>query len=428
MNRRKFSKSGKIGTMSETPRPSAFGRVAEDGTVYVRINDTERAVGQVPDSTPEQALAFFERRAEALEVEVDLLGSRIRNGALSPDEARKSVQNLRTSILEANAVGDLAGLAARLDPLTELIDSQAEARREEKAKALADARARKEEMVGQAEKLAGSNDWSTGVQRFRDLLEEWKSLPRLDRAADDELWHRFSTARTTYTRRRKAHFSDLNAQQSEAREIKEGIIAEAEALADSSDWGATATAFRGLMARWKAAGGAGRHVDDALWARFRAIQDNFFERRTEVFTAQDEEYQSNLAAKAELLAKAEAEILPVTDVAKARTAYREFITAFNAIGRVPSDQVKAIDSRVRAIESAIDEADKREWARTDPETRARAQETVNLFTAKMDKLREQLAKAEEKGDKSAIQKTSASIATYQIWLDQAQQTLDELNA
>jgi len=414
--------------MSETPRPSSFGRVAEDGTVYVRINDTERAVGQVPDSTPEQALAFFERRATALEVEVDLLGSRIRNGALSPDEARKSVQNLRTSILEANAVGDLAGLAARLDPLAELIDSQAEARREEKAKALAEARARKEEMVAQAEKLAESSDWSTGVQRFRDLLEEWKSLPRLDRAADDELWHRFSTARTTYTRRRKAHFSDLNAQQSEAREIKEGIIAEAEALADSSDWGATATAFRGLMARWKAAGGAGRHVDDALWARFRAIQDNFFERRTEVFTAQDEEFQANLAAKVELLTKAEAEILPVTDVAKARAAYREFIAAFNAIGRVPSDQVKAVDSRVRAIESAIDEADKREWARTDPETRARAQETVNLFTAKMDKLKEQLAKAEEKGDKSQIQKTSASIATYQIWLDQAQQTLDELTA
>ena len=414
--------------MSETPRPSSFGRVAEDGTVYVRIHDTERAVGQVPDSTPEQALAFFERRAEALEVEVDLLGSRIRNGALSPDEARKSVQNLRTSILEANAVGDLAGLADRLDSMNELIDSQAEARREERAKALAEARVRKEDMVAQAEKLAEGNDWSTGVQRFRDLLDEWKTLPRLDRAADDELWHRFSTARTIYTRRRKAHFAEVSTQQVEAREIKEGIIKEAEALADSSDWGATAAAFRGLMARWKAAGGAGRHVDDALWTKFRAIQDNFFTRRTEVFSAQDEEFQSNLAAKTALLDKAEAEILPVTDVPKARAAYREFISAFNEIGKVPSDQVKAIEARVRAVESAIDEADKREWARTDPETRARAQETVNLFSTKMEKLQEQLAKAEAKGDKSQISKTTASIETYQIWLDQAQQTLDELNA
>ncbi|MCL2735503.1 MAG: DUF349 domain-containing protein [Propionibacteriaceae bacterium] len=414
--------------MSETPRPSSFGRVADDGTVYVRIQDTERAVGQVPDSTPEQALAFFERRAQALEVEVDLLTQRIRNGALTPEEARKSVQNLRTSILEANAVGDLEGLAARLDPMLQVIDAQAESRREEKAKALATARARKDEMVALAERLALSNDWGSGVQKYRDLLDEWKSLPRLDRAADDELWHRFSTARTTYTRRRKSHFADLNAQQDQAREVKEAIIVEAEELAQSSDWGATAASFRQLMARWKAAGGAGRHVDDALWAKFRGIQDDFFTRRTQVFSAQDEEYQTNLTAKLELLSKAEAEILPVTDVPKARAAYREFISAFNAAGRVPSDQVKAVDSRVRALESAIDEADRREWARTDPQTRARAQETVNLFATQIEKLKEQLAKAEAKGDKSQISKTTASIATYQIWLDQAQQTLDDLNA
>ena len=414
--------------MTETLRPSSFGRVADDGTVYVRIGETERSVGQIPDSTPEQALAFFERRAEALEVEVGLLAQRVRNGALNPEEARKSVQNLRASILEANAVGDLEGLAARLDPLTEVIDAQAELRREEKARALAGARTRKEEMVVLAEKLAVSSDWGTGVQKYRDLLEEWKTLPRLDRSADDELWHRFSTARTTYTRRRKAHFAELSIQQNEAKQVKEGIIAEAESLAQSSDWGATASAFRQLMTRWKAAGGAGRHVDDALWAKFRGIQDEFFTRRSEVFSAQDEEFQGNLATKLELLGKAESEILPVSDVAKARAAYRDFIAAFNALGRVPSDQMKSIDSRVRAIESAIDEADKREWARTDPQTRARAQETVNLFATQISKLEEQLAKAEAKGDKSQIAKTQASMQTYQIWLDQAQQTLDELNA
>jgi len=414
--------------MSETPRPSSFGRVAEDGTVYVLVNGAERAVGQVPDATPEQALAFFERRGQSLEVEVDLLQQRIRNGALSPEEARKSLQNLRTSILEANAVGDLEGLAARLDPLAEVIDAQAETRREEKAKALAEARTRKEEMVSQAEVLAEGSDWGLGVQKYRELLDEWKTLPRLDRAADDDLWHRFSTARTTYTRRRKTHFAELNTQQEQSRELKEAIIAEAESLAASSDWGATAGAFRGLMTRWKAAGGAGRHVDDALWAKFRAIQDGFFTRRTEVFSAQDEEFQANLTAKTELLDKAEAEILPVSDVPKARAAYREFIAAFNALGRVPTEHVKSIDSRVRALEAAIDEADKREWARTDPGTRSRAMETVNLFSTQIAKLQDQLAKAEAKADKSQIAKTTASITTYQIWLDQAQQTLDDLSA
>ncbi|MDR2930790.1 MAG: DUF349 domain-containing protein [Propionibacteriaceae bacterium] len=414
--------------MTETPRPSAFGRVGEDGTVYVRVKDTERSVGQVPDATPEQALAFFQRRADALEVEADLLAQRVRNGAVNPDEARRLVQTLRTTILEANAVGDLEGIAARLDPLTEIIQTQADARREEKAKIQASTRARKEEMIAYAEKLGVGSDWGSGVQKFRDLLDEWKTLPRLDRASDDELWHRFSTARTTYTRRRKTHFADLSVQQEQARELKEAIIAEAEGLAQSTDWGATASAFRQLMNRWKVAGGAGRHVDDGLWTRFRAIQDAFFNRRTEVFTAQDEEYQTNLTAKNELLADAESTILPVSDVAKARGAYRDFIQQFNAIGRVPTDQVRSVEARVKAIETAIDEADKREWARTDPQTRARAQETVNLFSAQIDKLREQLSKAEAKGDKSQISKTTSSIATYQIWLDQAQQTLDDLRA
>ncbi|MCL1906907.1 MAG: DUF349 domain-containing protein [Propionibacteriaceae bacterium] len=414
--------------MTEISRLSSFGRADDDGTVYVRIGDTERSVGQIPDSTPEQALAFYVKRGQALEVEVELLAQRVRHGALGPDEARKSIKHLRETILEANAVADLQGLADRLDPLHEIVDAQAEVRREEKAQALADAKVRKEEMVTQSEKLAQSNDWGTGVQKFRDLLEEWKNLPRLDRAADDELWHRFSSARTTYTRRRKAHFAELSVQQGESKILKEAIIAEAETLAQSTDWGPTAAQFRQLMTRWKAAGGAGRQVDDGLWARFRGIQDEFFTRRSEVFSAQDEQYQANLSAKLELLASAEAEILPVSDVAQARLQYREFLSAYHGLGRVPSDQEKATEARVRAIESAIDEADKREWARTDPQTRSRAQETVNLFTAQIAKLEDQLQVAQDKADKSQIKKTEASLATYQIWLDQAQQTLDELIA
>jgi len=414
--------------MSETPRPSAFGRVGEDGTVYVLVDGSERAVGQVPDATPDEALAFFERRGEALQVEADLLQQRIRKGALSPEEARKAVANLKTSILQANAVGDLQGMAAGLDDLGEVIDAQAEVRREEKTKALAAARERKEAMVAEAEVLAEGSDWGAGVGKFRDLLEEWKGLPRLDRATDDDLWHRFSAARTTYTRRRKTHFADLGAQQDQAREAKEAIIAEAEALAGSTEWGTTAAAFRDLMTRWKSAGGAGRQVDDALWARFRGIQDDFFTRRTQTFSAQDVQFQANLTAKTELLDKAEAEILPVTDVPKARAAYREFLTAFNALGKVPTDHMKSVDARVRALEAAIGEADKREWARTDPETRTRAAETVNLFSAQIAKLQDQLAKAEARGDKAQAAKAAASIATYETWLQQAQATLGELTA
>ena len=114
----------------------------------------------------------------------------------------------------------------------------------------------------EAERLAAGNDWRGGVNRFRVLLEEWKSLPRLDRATDDALWHRFSSARTTYTRRRKAQFAQQNEQREAARLIKERLVTEAEALAGSTDWGPTTGAFRDLMARWKAAGPAPRDVEE----------------------------------------------------------------------------------------------------------------------------------------------------------------------
>ena len=98
----------------EQTGPAAFGRVDSDGTVYVRTSDGERAVGQVPGVPADEALAFFTRRFEALELEVSLLERRIATGAVSPDDAVGSINKLRPTIAEARAVGDLDGLQDRL--------------------------------------------------------------------------------------------------------------------------------------------------------------------------------------------------------------------------------------------------------------------------------------------------------------------------
>ncbi len=413
--------------MNSTASPADFGRVDPDGTVYVRTAEGERSVGQIPDSDPAEALAFYVRRYEALEVEVGLLEKRIQAGALSPEEARTSVKGVRGSVESANAVGDLAALVARLDALAPVLEAQSDARRAERAKAQEEARLAKEKMVAEAETLAEGNDWRGGVNRFRALLDEWKALPRLDRATDDALWHRFSAARTTYTRRRKTQFAEQAAKRDEARRVKERIIAEARELATSTQWGPTTGAFRDLMARWKAAGPAPRDVDDALWAEFRAIQDGFFSARQSVLSEQDEEFRANQAAKEELLAEAEASILPITDVAAAKAAFRTFLDRFNAIGKVPREQIRSLDSRVKALETAVRGAEEDEWRRTDPEAKARAKETVAMLSAEIDKLTEKIAKAEVRGDQAAADKARDSIATYQTWLDQAKETLADFN-
>src|SRR6187200_187244 len=304
--------------------PAAFGRVDSDGTVYVRTSAGERAVGQVPGAPADEALGFFTRRFEALELEVSLLERRIATGAVSPDDAVGSINKLRPAIAEARAVGDLDGLHTRLEALSPLIANQRAARRAERARQQEETRAAKEKFVLEAERLAAGNDWRGGVNRFRELLDEWKALPRLDRATDDELWHRFSSARTTYTRRRKSQFAKESEQRETARKAKEKLVTEAEALQNSTDWGPTTSAYRDLMTRWKAAGSAPKGIDDELWKRFRGAQDVFFGAKSAAMSEQDTEFRANGAAKQALVEEAEA-LLPIRDLGAARAAYRDVL-------------------------------------------------------------------------------------------------------
>jgi hypothetical protein len=409
----------------EAAGPAAFGRVDSDGTVYVRTSAGERVVGQVPGVPADEALSFFTRRFEALELEVSLLERRIANGALSPDDAVASITKVRGAVAEARAVGDLDGLQSRLEALFPLIANQRAARKAERARQQEETRAAKERFVEEAERLAAGNDWRGGVNRFRVLLEEWKSLPRLDRATDDALWHRFSSARTTYTRRRKAQFAQQNEQREAARVIKEKLVTEAEALAGSTDWGPTTGAFRDLMARWKAAGPAPRDVDELLWKRFRGAQDRFFMAKQATLSEQNTEFRVNAQAKEKLLAEAEA-LLPIKDSRAARASYRDILQRWSAIGRVPRDAIRPLESRLRAVENAIKAAEDERWQRTNPEAKARATDTAAKLEVQIAALEERAAQAEARGDHKAAREAAASVATYREWLAQAQRTASDL--
>ena len=409
----------------EAVGPAAFGRVESDGTVYVRTSAGERVVGQVPDVPADEAVGFFTRRFEALDLEVSLLERRIATGALSPDDAVTSINKVRAAVANARAVGDLDGLQARLEALLPLIANQRAARKAERARQQEETRAAKERFVVEAERLAAGNDWRGGVNRFRVLLEEWKSLPRLDRATDDALWHRFSSARTTYTRRRKAQFAQQNEQREAAQVIKEKLVAEAETLAGSTDWGPTTGAFRDLMARWKAAGPAPRDVDELLWKRFREAQERFFVAKQATLSEQNTEFRVNAQAKEKLLTEAEA-LLPITDPRAARASYRDILQHWSAIGRVPREAMRPLESRLRAVDNAIKAAEDDRWRRSNPEAKARAADTAAKLEAQIAALEARAAQAEARGDDRAAREATASAATYREWLAQAQRTASDL--
>lgn len=395
-----------------------WGRVDDDGTVYVRTGDGERSVGQYPEGTPEEALRFFTERYDALAFEVDLLEQRIKSGVMSPEEAGASVRTVRTQVAEANAVGDLASLVARLDALTPVLDEQREARKAERAQRSAESREGKEKIVAEAEKLAEGSDWRHGANRMRELLDEWKALPRIDRASDDALWRRFSTARTSYTRRRKAHFSEQHEKRDAARGVKERLATEAEELAGSTDWGPTAARYRELMRQWKAAGPAPREVDDALWKRFRGAQDTFFGAREAAAAEQDQEFAANAEVKEKLLVEAEA-LLPVTDLDAAKRAFRDIADRWDAAGKVPRDRMKDLEGRIRKVEQEIRGLEDEQWRRSDPEKSARADDMVSKLEAAIAQVEADLEKARTAGNEKKVKELEENLASRQSFLEMA---------
>lgn len=403
------------------------GRVDGEGNVYVRTDGGERMVGQWPVGDPEAALAFYQKRYDGLVVEVELLEQRIRAGSLPPDEATGSVRKLRAGIAEAQAVGDLAALLARLDALAPLIAARREERKAERAAKAAEAATAKEAIVDEAEKVARGSDWRNGAHRMRELLDSWKVLPRIDKRADDALWQRFSSARTTYTRRRKQHFSELNQRRESAGMAKEKLAVEAEALATSTDWATTARAYRDLMQQWKAAGSAAKEVDDALWKRFRDAQNAFFTAKDAENAKVDQEFAANADVKRGLLTQAEA-LLPVQDAKAAREAFRAIADRWDTAGKVPRDQMKDLENRFRRVEQAVRGAEDDRWRRSNPEAYARAAGTVAQLEQSIASLRAELDKAEQAGNAKRVADTRQNIEVRQSWLDQARAALAEFSA
>jgi hypothetical protein len=401
-----------------------WGRVDVGGDVFVRTAGGERQVGSWQVGEPEQALAFFGRKYDDLVVQVDLLEQRLGSGAAAPDETQAGVRKLREALLEPHAVGDLAALSRRLDTVEARVAERRAERRAERAHAMDEARTRKDGIATEAEVIAEGDDWRHGADRLRALLDEWKTLPRLDRAADDALWRRFSSARTHYTRRRKAHFAEVAERREQAKAIKEEILAEAESLADSTDWVLTTRRYRELMARWKAAGPAPKPADDVLWRRFRAAQDTFFTARSADLSKRDTEQQRNLEAKEALLAEAEA-LLPVTDWKSARETLRSIHDRWEAAGHVPRDAMRSVEGRLRRVEEAVRDAEQSQWRRTNPEARARAEATVAQLRSSIAELEARAAGARDAGDVRTVTEVEEALAARRSWLEQAELALDE---
>jgi hypothetical protein len=411
-----------------TTASDPWGRVDDDGTVYVKTAEGERVVGSWQAGSPAEALAFFQRKYLSLETEVSLLEQRISTTDLSPAQARSTITRLLESVACANCVGDLDGLRARLEALTGLVDHRREENKAAREQARSEAQDRKTKIVEEAERIAAeATHWKISGERMRQLLEEWKAAPRADRATETVLWKRLSAARNAFTKRRKAYFASLEDEREAARTRKEQLVTEAEALSGSTDWGPTASAYRDLMRQWKEAGRADRAAEEELWGRFKAAQDTFFGARAKILSAKDGELREHADAKAALLAEAE-KLLPVTNARQARSALRGIQERWEQIGGVPRDSQERLEGGLRKVEDAVRRGEETHWRRSNPEALSRAKGTVEQIRAAISQLEKQLARAKEQGNDKAAQQAEEALTARRSWLAEAERTLAELSS
>ncbi|MCO1582222.1 DUF349 domain-containing protein [Crossiella sp. SN42] len=401
--------------------PGRWGRVDADGTVYVRTEEGERSVGSWQAGEPAEGLAHFARRFDDVRTEVELLDTRLTSGAGDPKQALASVRTIKDSLAEAHVVGDLASLAAKLETLIVKAEAAVEAGKAAKEAARIEAVAKKQALVDEAEQIAeDSTQWKVAGDRLRQMLDEWKAVRGVDRKTDEQLWRRFAKARDAFNRRRGSHFADLDRQRATAKQRKQEIVEEAERIADSDDWGDTATRYKDLMTEWKAAGRAPKDADDALWQRFRGAQDRFFARRSEAFSERDAEFGENARRKEELLAEAE-QIDPAGPggLEAARAQLYKLQERWDEIGKVPRERVRELEGRLRAVEEKVRGAVDAQWRRSDPEAEAR----VAQFRERVEQFESQAAKARSAGNDRKAKEAEAQAAQWREWLAAAEDSL-----
>ena len=411
--------------------PAKFGRVGEDGTVYVITPAGDRAVGSYPGKTADEALAYFVKKFEMAASEVALLAARIRSGAMVPSDAHEAVNKLRTQISELNGVGDLVNLAQSLEKIPALITEHEGAYQARKAAQSAEREVRKveaaaikEKIVVEAESLIDSVAWKVTTARLKELLDDWKKAPRLDKKVDAALWKRFSSSRNKFDKRRRTHFSNLDSEQKIVASTKESIVKEAESLANSREWLNTAKKYKELMDKWKAAGRGKKSADTALWNRFKTAQDTFFKAKNADMDKRKGSMVENLAKREAMIVEFEA-LLPITDFKSAKKKFYDLMGKWQKIGMRDRKKRASFDSRIKKVEDEINELERNFARKSDPSAKAQANKVVQGLAEAIENYEKQAAKAEAAGQTAKAMVAREAAAARRGWLEEAQKGLTE---
>ena len=397
-----------------------YSRVDENGNFYVLDAGAERLIGSQPAMTLEAALSFYVKKFDDLEASVRLLEQRVKAKA-DVKSIQKSAQKLVAELESPAAIGDLQSLRDRVSAVSGSLTGLLEEAAAKQAVRSAEALVAREAIVVAAEALAAKDpqkvNYKTGSAKMLELFTAWqglqKSSAKVSKSKADDLWQRFSKARNTFDSNKRQFFSAQDTLVKASKNAKSDLVAKAEALVEK---GAEATsAYKDLLAAWKALPKTKTKADDSLWAKFKAAGDAIYAAKSEKMAADDIAFKANLDVKLALLEEAE-KIDPSKDLSAAKTTMQSIQSRWEKAGKVPRDSIKKIEDRLKAVESKIKNVEADLWRKSDPATVDRTNSVRTQLEASIAKLEADLEKAKTGGDAKKIADANDALETKKAWL------------
>jgi hypothetical protein len=198
-----------------------------------------------------------------------------------------------------------------------------------------------------------AKDWNKRYEDFEKLFADWKKIGPVPKSNKDQVWIAFNGVRNDFYTKRKSHFKEVNSERKANLKAKEELCAKVEELKDSTDWAKTAKQIIAYQNDWKKVGPVPDKVNQAIWKRFRAACDHFFNARSKVFEGQRAGEEQNLKAKEALLAQLDTILNSDLDYKKSFEALKKVSAEWKTIGYVPHKAVKRINTSYDKSSNAI---------------------------------------------------------------------------
>jgi hypothetical protein len=346
----------------------------EAGGLVATLNDASRPASDLLDRLAVVSQAFEARETAAREAAAKTTLGKVakltrlvaratrtaESGTVTLREGERLLRDITTAVENEGKGETTKGIGEALVALRTLRDQIA--RRVQELRDLDEWRKfgnvqQQEELIAMAEAIVASlkaeeeagavSDLAATAIALRELQSRWQKVADAPQHSARRLWDRFKTAIDFIRSRCERYFAQVRQERNTNLAAKAALIAQAEALADSTDWSRTAARFQELQKAWEDSGPVPGDPARKLAQRFRAACNTFFTRRRDALSSKREEWDENLARKVALCERAE-QLTESTEWDTAASEMKKLQAEWKTIGPVHHAKSEVVWNRFRS--------------------------------------------------------------------------------